>query len=250
MSSNDQILSPKRPRRNISLVYAYFTIRDNRYHCNSDNCTSSYAISGTTSMAYHLTKHGIALKSENEESSSSEDDNVSKIAKLPRTSSSTSTTSNPQKHSDHNQKKITDKLINFIVADYQAFNLVLSDEFIEYSKLLDPKYIVPDSHSIRFYVKQKYDSVKPEIIKILKTSESMKSLTSDGWSSNQLDPFLALTAHFIDKNFNYWNVLLDQPEFPHSHDHNHISSEIIDVSLILFKRREMQKFNLFRFHLF
>ena len=43
-----------------------------------------------------------------DESSISKDDDESQIAKFPRTSSSTKTTSNPQKHSNHNQKKIID----------------------------------------------------------------------------------------------------------------------------------------------
>ena len=95
-------------------------------------------------------------------------------------------------------------------------------------------WVVPDSHTLRHLINKKYEELQPKVKSLLKSSDSKKSYTTDGWSSNQMDPYLSLSCHFIDDKFKYWDILLDLAPFPHPHDQFNSSSTVFEVKYIVY----------------
>ena len=127
------------------------------------------------------------------------------------------------------QKRINDLLVKFIVMDLQAFNIVMSQPFLDMIYELNPKYVVPDSKTIKELINQKFNEKKTNVSEMIQSTNSLLSYTSDGWSSNRCDPYLSLTCHFIDKEFFNRNILLEFVDFPHPHDQYNISETIYEV---------------------
>ena len=67
-----------------------------------------------------------------------------------------------------------------------------------------------------------------------------------------MDPYLILTAHFINKDFKYNSLTFDFAVFPHPHDHINMADKLYEVSitLIIFVSKEIQKKIIFLFSFF
>jgi hypothetical protein len=209
--------SPAKRRRNASNAKAHFDLKsDGRMHCKQLTCNKSFTgNSSTTSFMYHLSSaHKIFLIDNDEkrsESSNSESDkeNLSEQPTSPQLSQlKSSNPEQPQKFGKANQSALNDFLINLVVQDNQAFNITMSQSFLNLVNALNPSWIVPDSHTLRQLVKKKYEYLKRKVKNVVATSRSKKKYTTDGWSSNQMDPYLSLSCHFIDNDFKYWDILL------------------------------------------
>ena len=94
---------------------------------------------------------------------------------------------------------------------------------------LESRYVVPDPKTIKQLALEKYDKMKSIVVELVKNCDSLKSWTTDGWSSSSLDPYLIMTAHFIDKEFKYYNIVFDFAVFPHPHDQISISEMLYEV---------------------
>ena len=88
---------------------------------------------------------------------------------------------------------------------------------------------MPDEKTVKQKVLEKYANLKTKVEELTMKSDSLKSWTSDGWSSNVLDPYLMLTTHFIDKDFNYIELAYDFTLFPHPHDQFNSSEKLFEV---------------------
>ena len=135
------------------------------------------------------------------------------------------------KYSADKQRKFTDLLLMFVVEDLQAFNLVNSKSFLSFVYALNPKYICPERRTVKELLGKDFDELKRKLKETLDSNDSKVWYTSDGWSSMRFDPNLALTGHYIDKEFNYKSFLLDFKDFPHPHDQYNISETIYEVKI-------------------
>ena len=55
------------------------------------------------------------------------------------------------------------------------------------------------------------------------------ALTTDGWSSLNIDFYITYTGHYFDKNWTLCNVTLSIEEMTESHTANHLKDEIIEI---------------------
>ena len=101
--------------------------------------------------------------------------------------------------------------------------------FRKFINALQPKYVLPDEKTVKQKVLEKYAKLRPKVEQLTMGSDSLKSWTSDGWSSNNLDPYLMLTTHFIDKEFRYFELAYDFSLFPHPHDQFNSSEKLFEV---------------------
>jgi len=204
--------SPVKRRRNATNVTEYFKTEDGKKHCTITGCTKSYALAtGTTNLMYHLSSdHGIILNPNDDV----EEDEPSFSSKL-----------SPKK-----QEFLDNLLLKFIVDDLQPFHITMSKSFRELLHGLNPRYILPDEKTVKQRVLDKYEKLKPKVEKLAMESNSLKSWTSDGWSSNKLEPYLLLTTHFIDQEFKYFEFVYDFTLFPHPHDQINSSEKLFTVS--------------------
>ena len=210
----------KETRRNASHAHGHFELKDGKQFCKIQSCQKSFSVStSSTSLIYHLrNEHSIALIVDADDSEAQDEDTI--IDKN-------------AKYGAEKQKKINNLLIKFVIQDYQAFNICMSVPFCNFLKALNPKYVIPDRNTLKELINQTYISSKTEIIRKLNNCDTLKSFTSDGWTSNRLDPYLDLTYHFIDHDFKFHQILLDFLEFPHPHDKYNISDTIFEVIFIL-----------------
>ncbi len=108
-----------------------------------------------------------------------------------------------------------------------CFSLLNEDSFLELMYLLDPRYVPPDRKTIRERIEVEYQSAFEKIKNILKNISV--NLTCDIWTSLVLDPYLGITAHYIDANWIYRSHILDVSLFPHPHDNQSIIVALKEV---------------------
>jgi hypothetical protein len=120
-------------------------------------------------------------------------------------------------------------LKNFIIQTTMCFSLLNEESFLKFVYLLDPRYVPPDRKTIRHRMEVEYE------ISFLKVKEVLKNvsvnLTCDIWTSLLLDPYLGITAHYVDANWIYRSHILDVSLFPHPHDNQSLVVALKEVIL-------------------
>jgi len=108
--------------------------------------------------------------------------------------------------------EITNALSHFIVKEMMPFNIVERPGF---KKLVSKRYQVP---SLKYFTKTAipvlYTDTRGRIAESVKNADYF-SITAGMWSSNTMEPYLAVTIHFIDKE---WELQFLQTTFvPEDH---------------------------------
>ena len=121
---------------------------------------------------------------------------------------------------------ITDDLIregfeNFIIAEMEPFTLVESESFLTLLKLCikckRDNVFVPKADALRNGVMKRSDKMKEELKQVFANSDSVVHLCLDMWTSPNMFSFLAVTAHFIDSE---WNLVERLLTFQDTTDHS------------------------------
>ncbi|KAF5313763.1 hypothetical protein D9619_013714 [Psilocybe cf. subviscida] len=102
---------------------------------------------------------------------------------------------------------LLDHIVEFVVEDDQAFNIVEKTSFralLKYQKPSMKDSDIPHRTKLREEVIHKTEVVMHKLMEHFKLCPSKISITLDAWSSDSYDPYLAITAHYID-------APLDQP---------------------------------------
>jgi hypothetical protein len=77
-----------------------------------------------------------------------------------------------------------------------------------------PRYDMPSRHHFRY---KQHPQLLEKVKEKLKTALSgvkMVSLTADCWTADNSDPFMAITAHWVDNNFTPLQVSLSASYLP------------------------------------
>ncbi|XP_035989501.1 zinc finger BED domain-containing protein 1 [Fundulus heteroclitus] len=109
-----------------------------------------------------------------------------------------------------------------IVKDTQPFTIVDDVGFRTFVSKLDPNYVLPTRQALKAMVEAKYESAK-EHAKAKVEKVAAVSLTSDMWTSINMDAYLAVTCHFVEENEKLSSVLLGVQAFPQSHTAENIA---------------------------
>nr|XP_033962438.1 zinc finger BED domain-containing protein 4-like [Pseudochaenichthys georgianus] len=114
------------------------------------------------------------------------------------------------------KQDLDEALVNLIVKDTQPFSVVEDVGFRAFVALLDPNYVIPTRQAVKAMVDAKYVLERNKAIADMQKVAAV-SLTSDMWTSINLDAYLAVTCHFVDDNTRLNSVLLGVQQFPHTH---------------------------------
>ena len=121
-------------------------------------------------------------------------------------------------------RDITDKLTTMLARLMLPFSIVDEPEFREFCRELDPRYDVPGR---KFFsntaVPKKYNEVKAHVMNEIKTAPNI-SCTTDGWSANNMTPYLSLTAHFLTSDWQLRAYCLRTIYMPEAHTGENIAS--------------------------
>jgi len=100
-------------------------------------------------------------------------------------------------------------LVKWIIINQHPFTIVEELKFIDYIHILNPDAVLISADTIKRKIMDLYT------VNIDKMQESFQdilgkiSFTLDVWTSPSTKSFLAITAHYIDKDWKLRNVLVD-----------------------------------------
>ncbi|KAK1889931.1 Zinc finger BED domain containing protein 1, partial [Dissostichus eleginoides] len=114
------------------------------------------------------------------------------------------------------KQDLDEALVNLIVKDTQPFSVVEDVGFRAFVALLDPNYVIPTQKAIKAMVDAKYVLERNKAIAEMQKVAAV-SLTSDMWTSINMDAYLAVTCHFVDDNTSLNSVFLGVQQFPQTH---------------------------------
>ncbi|CAB5351889.1 unnamed protein product [Rhizophagus irregularis] len=133
-----------------------------------------------------------------------------------------------------NESKSYDKdimikiLIRWIVIHQHSFTIVEENYFINFVHSLHPSAKIPSADTIKNKIMTYYEKDKVKMKALLKDLPGKVSFTMDCWTSPSTKSFLSITAHFINKEWNLQNIIID---FIQTQD-SHMGSNIKDAFLL------------------
>ncbi len=130
---------------------------------------------------------------------------------------------------EKSENDFDEKLIDFIVNGQHSFRIIEEQDFINLIKGLNPNVKIPSRKTLKTKVLAKSSKIKSKIIQILSETNSKISLTSDIWTSNCGEPYICVTAHFVNKKYELKNILIDFSNIPHPYGGVDIMEKLIYV---------------------
>lgn len=127
------------------------------------------------------------------------------------------------------KKQIDNLILKMIVKDFQPFSIVEDEGFVALLKFIEPHYEVPHrTHFSRDLLLPLYNESVQKLIVILKDAHYI-TLTTDTWTSAATESFIAVTAHFINKNWEMVSYLLDCSVINESHTAENLRESVIQI---------------------
>ncbi|KAJ8937235.1 hypothetical protein NQ314_011990 [Rhamnusium bicolor] len=128
------------------------------------------------------------------------------------------------------RKIIDQKLLLLFTHDYQPFSVVDDYGFKSFVASLNSSYVLPSRKTIsNSLLPAAYEEVYNRTKNILHDVKSI-SLTTDSWTSQNSESFLAVTAHFLNNNFEFKTCLLECISFPESHTSLNLATGLKKIS--------------------
>ncbi|CAG8629352.1 5787_t:CDS:2, partial [Cetraspora pellucida] len=124
---------------------------------------------------------------------------------------------------------LNNKLLKWVVVNQQSFLLAKNAEFNNFLKKLDPCYRLPCQQTLSTWVGQDYIKNKNKIKFFLNTIQSKISITIDGWTSCTQQPYITVTAHWVNSDWKMNRILLDLIPFNEIHTAINQSDTIIEI---------------------
>jgi hypothetical protein len=116
-----------------------------------------------------------------------------------------------------------------VIDGQHPFSIVDEEKFRALIKSLSPLTNIPSRDSLKRKIISKFNVLKENIKENLNHVNSKVSLTCDIWSSISGHPYLAITVHFINEEFQMKNFLLDFDLIPFPHDGQQICNKIKEI---------------------
>nr|CAI5847647.1 unnamed protein product [Callosobruchus analis] len=111
-----------------------------------------------------------------------------------------------EKSTNHN---INNALLELFISDYQSFRIVEDKGFKKFVHALNPNYDLPNRKKISStLIPAKYEECLNDCRKLLAGAKKI-CLTTDCWTSVNMDSFIAVTSHFINDEYELKSILLE-----------------------------------------
>lgn len=124
-----------------------------------------------------------------------------------------------------NTKKIDEQLTLMCATDFQPFTVVEDYGFRNFVEALNPNYQIPTRAKIRYEIlPELYKKAKKKLEDLLKNVESL-SVTTDLWTSMNLDSYISVTIHFYHEN-SLKSFVLNTVYMSESHTSAHLAATL------------------------
>ncbi|KAI4468007.1 dna replication-related element factor isoform a [Holotrichia oblita] len=143
-----------------------------------------------------------------------------------KTVQSKMTTFLPKRMNIGGTKNITEKLMLLFIKDFQPFSIVEDEGFKQFVHALNSGYDLPSRHSIsKTLLPTMYEQCRNECLDMTKNVKSV-CLTTDCWTSVNTESYIAVTAHFLNDEFQLRHILLDCSLMKTQHTSINLATEI------------------------
>ena len=135
----------------------------------------------------------------------------------------------PKKISTSSKKKLDADLLVLFIYDYQPFSIVEDKGFKTFVNRLNPSNDLPNRHTISgTMIPLEYEKCFQEAKEEIKDVVNI-CLTTDCWTSAKNESFMAVTGHFIDKQFKMNSVLLSCDKMEENHTSVNLAARLKQV---------------------
>ncbi|XP_055053943.2 E3 SUMO-protein ligase ZBED1 [Misgurnus anguillicaudatus] len=129
----------------------------------------------------------------------------------------------PYPKSSERHKKITDAVSYFLAKDMCPISTVEDEGFKKLINTLHKRYALPSRHYFtRVALPALYEKCRAEVANEVLKAEYIAA-TTDLWSSRKMEPYISLTIHYIDANFNLNTKCLQTAFIPEDHTGQNIA---------------------------
>nr|XP_055045531.1 E3 SUMO-protein ligase ZBED1-like [Misgurnus anguillicaudatus] len=123
----------------------------------------------------------------------------------------------PYDKSSPRHKEITDSITECLAKDMMPIHTVSKAGFQKMIRTLDKRYQLPSrNYFSQIAIPKHYNSRREEVQKEM-ASVTFFSTTTDLWSSRTSEPYISLTVHFVDEEFELKSRCLQTSYFPEDH---------------------------------
>lgn len=113
-----------------------------------------------------------------------------------------------------------------MVHDLQPFSIVGDRGFIELLRELEPSYVLPARPTFsKSLLPGKYEEKINKVKELLKTADYV-TLSTDSWTSINMEGYTAVTAHFITDAWKFYGCLLTCFKYDGRHTADNIAQEL------------------------
>ncbi|KAJ0170004.1 hypothetical protein K1T71_000880 [Dendrolimus kikuchii] len=128
------------------------------------------------------------------------------------------------------RKRIDRDLLELFISDYQPFSMVEDKGFKKFAKNI-PGYTLPGRKAISAaMIPALYEKCLAEVKETVTQDIRSVCITTDCWTSSQTESYIAVTAHYIDKDFEPRQVLLECKNMKERHSSANLSQELKRVT--------------------
>ncbi|XP_029991479.1 zinc finger BED domain-containing protein 1-like [Sphaeramia orbicularis] len=120
------------------------------------------------------------------------------------------------------QNSLDESPVKMVVKDLLPICAVEDEGFRAFVHDLDPNYVLPTRKAVAAMITELYDRTKEKIKEDLNKADAV-CLTTDMWSSINMDGYLGVTGHFVTPDSKLATVLLGVSGFEQSHTAQHIA---------------------------
>lgn len=134
-------------------------------------------------------------------------------------------------------KALTESIGYFLAKDMQAINAVEGEGFKKMVHEFDKRYALPSRHYFsRNVLPAMYEKCREKVAKQVLEADHFAA-TTDLWSSRTTEPYISLTVHFIDNDFNLKVKCLQTAFMPEDHTGQNIA-DVLRESLAQWRLNE------------
>lgn len=123
------------------------------------------------------------------------------------------------------QSKVDQALVKMIAQDFQSFSIVDDRGFREFTKALDPSYVLPSRSTVsRQLMPDLFQKIRADVQEKIKTAPAV-CLTTDCWTSSTSTSYMSVTCHYVTE-FKLQSNLLDCFELKDNHTSENLAREL------------------------
>ena len=135
-----------------------------------------------------------------------------------------------RKCSESRSKIISELLVDVVTMDLRPIAIVEGEGMRRLLLYLEPGYRIPSRKHIGKLLLKKYENAVAVLKNKLAQDVVAMSLTSDIWTSNAMEAYMSVTAHFITPGWEIQSCVLATKPFPERHTGRNIADSTVQVT--------------------